>query len=250
MAIKNSHRKVALVTGGSTGIGSAIALRLAEDGSNVLITGRNEATLKESVARNDKIGYLVADVSQPAEVERTIAELEKKYRRLDILVNNAGIAPVIPVADITLAHYDEVFNTNVRGLVHLTVKTLPLLRKTRGTIINITSVVGDRPAAGLSVYSASKGAVITFTKAWAKELAADGIRVNAVSPGPIETPIFDKMNLPADIRQEFADSITSKVPLGRFGTTMEVAELVAFLASDRASYITGAQYYVDGGYMA
>lgn len=243
-------QKTALVTGGSTGIGAAIALQLAEDGFNVLITGRNEKTLSESAAQHDNIDFIISDVSNHDDVIKTIAHIEKTYARLDVLVNNAGIATPLPFEEITLEHYDKIFNINVRGLIDITQAALPLLKQSKGNIINNASIVADDPFVGLSVYSASKAAVITFTKVLAKEFAEYGIRVNAVSPGPITTPLFNKMELSEVEQEEMGDSIVSLVPLGRFGNPDEIASTVAFLASEKASYITGAQYKVDGGMAA
>jgi NAD(P)-dependent dehydrogenase (short-subunit alcohol dehydrogenase family) len=242
--------KIALVTGGSTGIGAATAKHLADDGFKVLITGRNEKTLKESAAEHDNIDWLISDVSTPDDVKKTVAHIKNTYKRLDVLVNNAGIATPVPFEQITLDHYDDIFNINVRGLIDMTLTSLPLLKESKGNIINIASIVADDPFSGFSIYSASKGAVITLTKGLAKELAEYGIRVNAISPGPIATPLFDKMDLSEQEQEGMGESIKEMVPLGRFGTPEEVATAVAFLASDKASYVTGAQYKVDGGIAA
>jgi NAD(P)-dependent dehydrogenase (short-subunit alcohol dehydrogenase family) len=243
-------KKVALVTGGSTGIGAAIAKHLAEDGFKVLITGRNENTLIESAAQHENIDWVISDVSSHDDVIKTVAHINKAYKRLDVLVNNAGIAPVVPFEQVTLEHYDKVYNVNVRGLIDMTQASLSLLKENKGNIINISSIVADDPFPGFSIYSSSKGAVITFSKGLAKELAGYGIRVNAVSPGPIETPLFNKMGLSEEEQKGMGESIQQMVPLGRFGTPDEIATTVAFLASDKASYITGAQYKVDGGIAA
>lgn len=242
--------KIALVTGGSTGIGAAIAKHLAEDGLKVLITGRNEDTLKESAAQHDNIDWIISDVSKPDDVKKTVQHIANTYKQLDVLVNNAGIAPPGPFEQITLEHYDQVYNVNVRGLVDMTLNALPLLKESKGNIINISSVAGDKPLSGFVIYSSTKGAVTNLTLGLAKELSEFGIRVNAVSPGPIETPLFDKIGLTEEEMENTSEHMNNMVLLGRFGTADEVATTVAFLASDKASYITGAQYKVDGGYGA
>jgi NAD(P)-dependent dehydrogenase (short-subunit alcohol dehydrogenase family) len=242
--------RVAHVTGGSTGIGRAIAHQLAGDGFQVVITGRNEDTLREAVADNDAITYLVADVSKPEDNERVFGELATRHGRLDALVNNAGIGTPAPITEAPLELYDKVFSINVRGLIDTTQRAIPLLTESKGSIVNISSIVGTRPMAGFSFYSASKAAVSSLSRAWAKELAPAGIRVNIVSPGPIETPIFDKMGMSAGELQDMAEQIGALVPLARFGKPEEVANTVAFLASDQASYVTGADYTVDGGFNA
>jgi NAD(P)-dependent dehydrogenase (short-subunit alcohol dehydrogenase family) len=242
--------KVALVTGGSTGIGAAIAKQLAEDRFKVLITGRNENTLIESAAQHDNIDWIISDVSKHDDVIKTVAHINKTYKQLDVLVNNAGIATPIPFEQITLEHYDDIFNINVRGLIDMTQTSLDLLKVSKGNIINIASIVADDPFPGFSIYSSSKGAVITLTKGLAKELAPHGIRVNAVSPGPIETPLFNKMGLSEEELEGMGESIQQMVPLGRFGVSEDIAYAVAFLASDKANYVTGSQYKVDGGIAA
>lgn len=150
----------------------------------------------------------------------------------------------------TLEHYDEVYNVNVRGLIDMTHASLVLLKESKGNIINIASIVADDPFQNMVIYSSTKGAVVTLTKGLAKELAEHGIRVNAVSPGSIETPLFDKMDLTEEEQKGMGESITKMLPLGRFGVPDEIATTVAFLASDKASYITGAQYKVDSGIAA
>ena len=243
-------QKTALVTGGSTGIGAAIAKHLADEGFKVLITGRNEKTLVESSSQHDNIDFIISDVSKHDDVVKTVEHISNIYGRLDVLVNNAGVATPIPFEEISLQHYDDIFNINVRGLIDMTQASLPLLKESKGNIINIASIVADDPFAGFTIYSASKGAVITLTKGLAKELSGFGIRVNAVSPGPIATPLFDKMGLSEEEQSGMGESIQDMVPLGRFGTPDEIATAVAFLASEKATYVTGAQYKVDGGIAA
>jgi NAD(P)-dependent dehydrogenase (short-subunit alcohol dehydrogenase family) len=239
--------KVALVTGGSTGIGRAVALELAQGGAQVVVTGRHEHQLRETVTQHTGITSVVADVARLADAATTLEEVRCRHHRLDILVNNAGIAPVAPLSDATPEHVRQIFDVNVSGLIEVTRHALPLLRQTRGTIVNVASVAADQPFANLSVYSASKAAVLALTRAWARELAAQGIRVNVVSPGPIETPILGKTGLSKEQLDELGSGMMSQVPLGRFGKPEEVASVVGFLASPQSSFVTGAQYAVGGG---
>jgi len=243
------ENKVALVTGGSTGIGAAVALELAERGAQVVITGRTEATLRASAARNARIEYLVSDVSKPAEAARAVDHVRSRWDRLDVLVNNAGIAEIVPLEQATTEHVQRILHTNVAGLIETTRLALPLLRAARGAIVNVASTVADQPFANMSVYCASKAAVLALTRSWAQELAADGVRVNAVSPGPIETPLYapEKLGVPADALEGLGATILGLVPLRRFGRADEVSPVIAFLASPAASYVTGAQYTTGGG---
>lgn len=244
--------KVVLVTGGSTGIGAAIALQLANAGAKVLVTGRSEATLKSSAARHPNLAYVVADIAKADDAARSIDEVKKRWGRLDVLVNNAGISELAPLGDAALDHVRRLFDINVLGLIETTRLALPLLEKSKGNIVNIASTVADHPFANMSAYSATKAAVVALTKAWAKELAPKGVRVNAVSPGPIETPIFspEKLKISQEQIDAFGASVAQLVPLARFGKAEEVAEVVGFLSSSAASYVTGAQYSVGGGFEA
>lgn len=242
--------KTALVTGAGSGIGQSIAVKLAERGAAVLITGRKEAPLQETAALYANIGYIVADVGDSNEVARVLREIESRSGRLDIVVNNAGMAPVTPLAAQTLAEFDAVFNINVRAVADIAQQALPLLKASKGTIINIGSAVANKPLPGMSVYCASKVALKTLTAVWARELAADGIRVNCVSVGPIETPIYEKTELSPEEAQQHKARVTQQIPLGRFGQPDDIANIVAYLAAETGNFITGADIAVDGGFAA
>jgi NAD(P)-dependent dehydrogenase (short-subunit alcohol dehydrogenase family) len=241
--------QAALVTGGSTGIGAAVALRLAKAGANVVITGRHEETLRASAERHPNIGYVVADVARAGDVARSIDEVRKRFGHLDVLINNAGVLEIVPLADASPEHVRRTWETNVLGLIETTRAALPLLRKSKGVIVNLATAIADQPLANMSVYCASKAAVLALTRSWAQELAPEGIRVNAVSPGPIETPMFsaEKLSIDATAVERLGASVLGMVPLGRFGKPDEVAQVIAFLASPASSYVTGAQYTVAGG---
>ena len=246
--MQNLNNQTALITGAGSGIGQDIAVKLAQMGANVVITGRKESPLKETAALHGNISYIVADVGKTEDVSRVLVEIKQKFNRLDIMVNNAGMAPVTPIAKQTLAEFDTVFNINVRAVVDLTTQALPLLKESKGSIVNIGSAVANQPLPNMSVYSASKAALKTLTFVWAKELAKDGIRVNNIAVGPIETPIYDKTELSAEEAQAHKDRVTSLVPLGRFGQPKDISAIVALLVSNEGSFITGADIAVDGGF--
>jgi NAD(P)-dependent dehydrogenase (short-subunit alcohol dehydrogenase family) len=243
------ENRVALVTGGSTGIGAAAALQLAEAGASVIITGRKEETLRSSAARHGHITYVIADVGRPAEVARSIDEVRARHGRLDVLVNNAGVFEIAPLADASVDHVRRTWETNVLGLIETTRQALPLLRKSKGTIVNLATVIADQPAANMSVYCASKAAVLALTRAWAQELGPEGIRVNAVSPGPIDTPMFTapKLGISPTELERIGSWVLGQVPMNRFGKPEEVAQVITFLASPASSYVNGAEYTVGGG---
>jgi NAD(P)-dependent dehydrogenase (short-subunit alcohol dehydrogenase family) len=242
--------KVALVTGAGSGIGSAIAKYLAEAGAKVVIVGRTEDTLKESAGQNDNISYMVSDIGKTENVSKIIADIKAKYGRLDILVNNAGVAPVTPLEKVDLKEFDVTFLTNVRAVVDLTKQALPMLKANKGNVINISSTAANKPIANMSIYSASKAALSALTKSWAKELALDGVRVNSVIVGPIETPIYDKTDLSDEGADQHRKFVLSIIPMAHYGVPEDVAAVVAFLASDEAKFVTGGEYTVDGGVCA
>lgn len=242
--------KVVLVTGAGTGIGRVVAQRFAKEGAQVFILGRTEETLKEAASADDKIDYIVADLEKDEDIERVIHEIQKRYGHLDVLINNAGWAPVTSISDVRMEEYDKVFNINVRALVNMTIHALTLLKESRGNIINMSSVICKNHLPNMSMYAGTKAAVEIFTKIWAKELARDGVRVNAIGVGSIETPIYDKTALSDNGIKEHIEKITRAIPQGHFGKPEDIAAVAAFLASDEAKFITGSEYGVDGGFGA
>ncbi|MGC1862959.1 MAG: glucose 1-dehydrogenase [Methylocystis sp.] len=242
--------KIAIVTGGNSGIGLATAKLFATEGARVVITGRRKRELEAAVA---EIGHgalgIQGDVSKLADLDNLYVELKQKFGRIDILFANAGIAEVAPLDAVTEAHFDKLFDINVKGLLFTVQKALPLIVD-GGAIILTSSVANTKGVAALGVYSATKAAVRSFARTWTSELKDRKIRINAVSPGPIETPIFGKMGLPDQQIEEFGANISAQVPLGRFGTAEEIAKAALFLASDDASYVAGVDLYVDGGMVA
>lgn len=241
--------KTALVTGGSSGIGQAIALRLAQEGLRVMIIGRNEKALQETEAMHENIIWQVADITDSHAIADVISSLQSRFGSLDALVNNAGVAPNTPFESLEMAQYDLIFNVNVRGLIDMTRQALPLLKKSGGTVINISSGAAHSPQPITSVYSASKAAVSALTKALAKELITEGVRVNAVSAGATDTPLYDKTGLQTpEEKQEFIDFVSRHIPIGRFAKAQEIAGAVAFLISDDAAYAVGSDIVIDGGF--
>ena len=239
--------KVAVVTGGNSGIGLATAQRFHEEGAQVVISGRDQKTLDQAVKTiGGDIIAIRADVSKLADLDRLYKTVADKFGKIDVLFANAGIAKFAPVNDSTEILFDEVFDVNVKGVYFTIQKALPLLNDGASIIIN-SSVVNETGAAGASVYAATKAAVRSFARTLTTELVDRGIRINVVSPGPITTPIFGRTGLPQEQVDEFARDIVSKVPMKRFGKPEEVADTVLFLATPESSYITGVDINVDGG---
>jgi len=239
--------KVAVVTGGNSGIGLATAKRLQEEGAKVVISGRSKKTLDEAVKTiGNGVLAIQADVSQLDELDKLYGEVSKKLGKIDVLFVNAGVAKFAPLADTSEGTYDEQFGTNVKGAYFTIQKALPLLNDGASIILN-TSVAGSKGNEATSAYSATKAALRSIARTAAAELVGHNIRVNAVAPGPIVTPIFEKTGLPKEAIDEWSKQILEKVPMKRFGQPEEVAATVAFLASDDASYITGVEINVDGG---
>ncbi|HUI75163.1 MAG TPA: SDR family oxidoreductase [Candidatus Acidoferrum sp.] len=245
--MKRLEGKVAVVTGGNSGIGLATAKRLQEEGAKVAISGRNRKTLDEaSKTIGNGVLTVQADVAELGEVEKFYGEISRKLGKIDVLFVNAGVAKFVPLADTSEKVFDEQFDINIRGAYFTIQKALPLLNDGASIILN-TSVVGSKGFAGASAYAATKAALRSLARTAATELADRGIRVNTVAPGPIETPIFERTGLPKEALDDFAKDAISKIPLKRFGQPEEVAGVVAFLASKDASYITGVEINVDGG---
>jgi len=239
--------KVAVVTGGNSGIGLATAKRFQQEGARVVISGRSKKTLDEAVRTiGNGVLSIQADVSSLADLDRLYKEVSNKLGKIDVLFVNAGVAKFAPLAETSESTYDEQFDINVKGAYFTIQKAIPLLNDGASIILN-TSVANIKGNEGMSAYSATKAALRSLARTAAAELVARGIRVNAVAPGPIVTRIFEKTGLPKESVDEIAKQIIEKVPMKRFGQPEEVAATVAFLASEDASYITGVEINVDGG---
>jgi len=240
--------KVALVTGGNSGIGLATAKRFVSEGAYVFITGRRQKELDTAVKEIGKnVTAVQGDISNLADLDRLFAQIKKEKGKIDIVFANAGVAKYAPLGKITEELYDSIFDINVKGLLFTVQKALPLLRE-GGSIILNASIVASKGLASNSVYSATKAAVRSFARTWTTDLKDRRIRVNAVSPGPIDTPGLRELLASSDVGKQRKEMISTGVPLGRLGTPDEIAKAVVFLASDDASYITGIELFVDGGF--
>jgi NAD(P)-dependent dehydrogenase (short-subunit alcohol dehydrogenase family) len=242
--------KVAVITGGGTGIGRATALLFAREGARVVVADYNEETGQQTVddikARNGEAIFVRADVSRETDVQNMIAAAVSAYKKVDILFSNAGIGEVCPAADLTVEAWDRTININLRGVFLCAKHAIPVMQRNGGgTIINNASILGHVGTPGAAAYNSAKGGVVLLTKNLALEYARDNIRVNAVCPGYIKTPMV--MN---GLSEEMRDKLTALHPLGRLGEPEEVAYCVLFLASDESSFVTGSSLMVDGGYTA
>ena len=240
--------KIALVTGGNSGIGLATAKRFVKEGAYVFITGRRDAELAAAVKEIGKnVTGVQGDVSNLGDLDRLFAQIKREKGRLDIVFANAGVAKYAPFGAITEELYDSIFDINVKGLLFTVQKALPLLPDGASVILD-ASIVASKGLSSNSVYSATKAAVRSFARTWTTDLKHRRIRVNAVSPGSIDTPGLSDLLASSETGEQRRKMITGIVPLGRFGTPDEIAKAVVFLASDDSSYVTGTELFVDGGF--
>jgi len=238
--------KIAVVTGGSSGIGLATAQRFVQEGAYVLITGRRQSELDKAVNQIGKnVTDVQADVSNLEDLRRLYDVVKQQKGRIDILFANAGIAESAPLGSITEDHFDKIFNINVKGLLFTVQRALPLFQD-GGSIILTSSVGGSKGTPALSVYNATKAAIRSFARSWTVDLKHRKIRVNAISPGPINTPAVSRLFENGQQAEQVKTTLLN-IPMGRMGNPDEVAKAVAFLASDDSSYITGIELFVDGG---
>jgi len=237
--------KTAVVTGGSSGIGLAVAERLAAEGAHVFVTGRRQKELDAAVETIGSATAVPGDISDPADLDRLYDAVRERGRGLDTVFANAGTAGFATLEETTEEHFSRIFDVNVRGTLFTVQKALPLLNEGASVIVN-SSVRADDGVEAFGAYAASKAALRSYTRTWANELKRRSIRVNAISPGTIDTPAIGALagdGDPEAIREGFA----AQVPIGRMGTPGEVADVVAFLASDQSSFVVGTTLYVDGG---
>jgi len=246
--MKKLEGRIALITGGNSGIGLATAKQFVDEGAYVFITGRRDQELAAAV---NEIGRNVigiqGDVSNLGDLDRLFAQIKLEKGKLDIVFANAGVAKYATFGKITEEHYDSIFDTNVKGLLFTVQKALPLMPDGASIILN-ASIVASKGLASNSVYSATKAAIRSFARTWTTDLKDRRIRVNAVSPGATETPGLNNLLASGEAGEQRLKMISSTVPLGRLGRPDEIAKAVVFLASDDSSYITGTELFVDGGF--
>jgi NAD(P)-dependent dehydrogenase (short-subunit alcohol dehydrogenase family) len=246
--MKKLAGKIAVITGGTTGIGQAAARLFHDEGARVFITGRSEQTLAEAKKLlPDGITAIQSDASRLEDIDELAATLKEKAGRIDVLYVNAGVAKFMPFESITPEIFDDMFATNMRGAYFTIQKLLPLLGD-GSSIVLTTSIAADLGMANSSAYSATKAALSSLARTLSNELAPRGIRVNEVSPGMVETPIYAKLGMPADQVEGMKGMMTDMVPIKRMGAPEEVAKAALFLASDDSSYLLGSKIRIDGGF--
>jgi len=251
--MKKLEGKVAVITGGNSGIGLATAQRFVSEGAYVFITGRRQSELDAAVKQigknNNNVTGVQGDVSNLADLDRLYATVKEQKGHIDILFANAGVGELAPLGEITEAHFDKTFGINVKGLLFSVQKALPLFQDdgSGGSIILNASIASSKGIEALSVYSATKAAVRSFARSWTVDLKHRKIHVNAISPGPIDTPGASGLVQGEEQIEQFKASQVAAVPLHRIGSPDEVAKVVSFLASDESSFITGIELFVDGG---
>lgn len=243
--------KCAIVTGATSGIGRATALRLASDGINVFAIGRNREELEKlNIEGDEKSGTIItfsADLTDMEQIDPLVGTATKKFGRIDILVNAAGIIKNGSIESTSLDDWDTMMNINMRSVFYLTQKCVPYLVETKGNIVNVSSVTGLRAFPNVLAYCVSKAAVDQFTRCVALELGSAGVRVNAVNPGVVVTNLHKRGGMGDEAYESFLENARNTHPIGRAGSAEEVADLIAYLASDAASWITGVTYSIDGG---
>ena len=240
--------KIAVITGGNSGIGLATARKFVAEGAYVFITGRRQSELDSAVNQiGTSVTAVQGDVSNLDDLDRLYSTVKRQKGHINILFANAGIGEFAPLGAITEEHFDKTFNANVKGLLFTVQKALPLLKDGASIILN-ASIVSHTGPPGLGVYSASKAAVRSFARSFTSDLKDRRIRVNAVSPGVIPSPGYrNSLGMTDEQIKEYTDSVIGKIPLGRTGTLDEIANVVSFLASDESAYIAGIELFVDGG---
>jgi len=244
---KRLDGKIAVVTGGNSGIGLSTAQQFVYEGAFVFITGRRQTELDKAVNQIGKnVTGVKGDVSNLKDLDRLYDTVNKLKGRIDILFANAGIGEFAPLGSITESNFDKTFSVNVKGMLFTVQKALPLFRE-GGSIILNASTAGSKGVAGFSVYSATKAAIRSFARSWTADLKQRKIRVNAISPGPIDTPGLSGLIQSQPQGEQLKNYLVSTVPQGRMGRPEEVAKVASFLASDDSSFVTGIELFVDGG---
>ena len=239
--------KVAVVTGGNSGIGLATAVAFAREGARVAITGRNDETLQAAARELGPEALAIkADMSRVPEITKAMEQIKKKFGRIDALFVNAGIGRFVPFEDVTEEFFDETIATNLKGAYFTIQKAVPLFSKGAAVVLN-ASINAHMGMPGSSVYGASKAAVLNMAKTLSADLLPRGVRVNAVSPGPVATQIFARMGLPEDQTRQLKDQIAQQVPLKRFGRPEEIAAAVLYLSAPDSAFVVGTELVIDGG---